>query len=176
MPGAACICCPGPAAAASCKHPRTYRRHAALLPAAGPLPASFFALLQEYGSGRARLPGLADMPGMDGLMKGGGGGSASSGGKASSVGGSKASGGSSPAAPGAAAGSLAEAQPTLGEYLKFGRLLGERPAQVQQQLELGGVRVRVDEESASYLQVRQPAAAGALLQRMPAPPLGRWAA
>ncbi|KAL4458845.1 hypothetical protein ABPG75_013710 [Micractinium tetrahymenae] len=41
---------------------------------------------------------------------------------------------------------------TLAEYLHFGRLIGERPQQVKQQLDISGVQVQVDAESKEYLQ------------------------
>ncbi|KAL4435939.1 hypothetical protein ABPG77_000701 [Micractinium sp. CCAP 211/92] len=98
---------------------------------------------QEYGSGRARLPGLSDMPGLQGAMNSSG----SSGGGGSS----KGSGSSNGASPGGTTAS-GEGAATLAEYLHFGRLIGERPQQVRQQLDSSGVRVQVDTESKEYLQ------------------------
>lgn len=87
-------------------------------------------VLQEYGSGRARLPGLADMPGLQGALNSGG----ASSGKGSSNNGSNGrdsrnNGSSNGSSPGGAAGSIENAA-TLAEYLRFGRLIGESPQQV----------------------------------------------
>ena len=50
--------------------------------------------------------------------------------------------------------------------------MGERPQQVQQQLEIGRVAVRVDEESAEYLQVSdRRCLAGSRARRLGAPAL-----
>lgn len=134
------------------------------------LPASEHPALpvfvQEYGSGRARLPGLADMAGLMGGAMGGADAGSSGGSASPSI--SSSPGVSRPTRPGSSLGSEPSSSPsssgggsgspgvpaaTLGEYLKFGRLLGEQPQQVQQQLELGGVKVVVDEDSVDYLQV-----------------------
>ena len=126
--------------------------------------------LQEYGSGRARLPGLEEMMA---AMQAEGRGAAPGSGAGLAAPPSRPSGGSSVAAPppsssgggagratkpasggGGGASGASDAPPSLGDYLKFGRLLGEKPQQVQQQLALGGTKVMVDEQSADYLQVR----------------------
>lgn len=57
-----------------------------------------------------------------------------------------------PGAPPPAAPPSQEPEPSLADYLSFGRLMGEKVQQVQAQLELNGVEVRVDEESSEYLQ------------------------
>ena len=41
--------------------------------------------------------------------------------------------------------------PTLGEYLQFGKLIGERVQDVQRQLDINGAEVRVDEASEKIL-------------------------
>ena len=53
--------------------------------------------------------------------------------------------------PATAAPSPQEPEPSLADYLSFGRLMGEKVQQVQAQLELNGVAVRVDEESDEFL-------------------------
>ena len=125
--------------------------------------------LQEYGTGRARLPGLEEMMAAmqsdgSGAAPGGSNGSSSGGltrpaarpstssSGSSSSGGNGGKGKSAAAPPPSGGGSAGEDAPSLGDYLKFGRLLGEKPQQVQQQLALGATRVVVDDDSADYLQ------------------------
>ena len=45
--------------------------------------------------------------------------------------------------------------PTLGEYLQFGKLIGERVQDVQRQLDINGAEVRVDEASEKILNAWQ---------------------
>jgi len=45
--------------------------------------------------------------------------------------------------------------PTLGEYLQFGKLIGERVQDVQRQLDINGAEVRVDEASEKILDAWQ---------------------
>lgn len=47
--------------------------------------------------------------------------------------------------------SIDSSRPVLSDYLEFGRLMGEQPEDVQQQLEANGVIVNVDDKSADYL-------------------------
>ncbi len=114
------------------------------------------AISQEYGSGRARLPGLEEM--MAAMQSGGSSagpnGNSSSGLAAPPTRPSSSSGsGQSTAVPTSSGSSVGDDAPSLGDYLKFGRLLGDKPQQVQQQLALGATRVVVDDQSANYLQV-----------------------
>jgi hypothetical protein len=44
-----------------------------------------------------------------------------------------------------------DSNPTLGEYLQFGKLIGERVQDVQRQLDINGAEVRVDEASEKIL-------------------------
>ena len=85
-------------------------------PPTHPFPCPPPALAQEYGSGRALL-GLGSTPTPGGDAGQGGGGQAAS----------------SDAGQGG----------TMADYLAFGRLLGEAPQRVQQQLELNGVQVGI---------------------------------
>lgn len=66
--------------------------------------------------------------------------------------GSRGAAAAPPAPPSGGSGAGGDA-PSLGDYLKFGRLLGDKPQAVQQQLALGATRVVVDDDSADYLQV-----------------------
>jgi hypothetical protein len=45
-----------------------------------------------------------------------------------------------------------ETAPKLGEYLQFGKLIGERVQDVQRQLDINGARVQIDQESLEMLQ------------------------
>jgi hypothetical protein len=97
--------------------------------------------LQEYGTGRARMPGLADVMSGESQSSGSGSSSSSNSGR---TGTSTLGGGLKESAEG----------PSLSHYLEFGRMLGQSPDQVQQQLAMGDVRVSMDDASRQYIQVR----------------------
>ncbi|KAI3436140.1 hypothetical protein D9Q98_002197 [Chlorella vulgaris] len=94
---------------------------------------------QEYGTGRARMPGLADVMSGESQSSGSGSSSSSNSGR---TGTSTLGGGLKESAEG----------PSLSHYLEFGRMLGESPDQVQQQLAMGDVRVSMDDASRQYIQ------------------------
>lgn len=102
-------------------------------------------VLQEYGTGRLQIPGLADMlADMEGKPKTGETASQSSSDTSS---GSSIRGTPALQQPGAAQG------PTLSSYLEFGRLMGESPQEVQKRLALADMSLPVDEASVQYMQV-----------------------
>jgi hypothetical protein len=120
------------------------------------VPCCFHALLQEYGKGRAWLPGLQSTPGLQGLLD-----TADATDAAGSVPGGSSSDNGSGSAQQEAAG------PTLAQYLQFGRMMGESPDQVQQRLEAGGAPVVIDDESQQYLEVTAALSPPLLLVGLP---------